>query len=183
MYRNSDSKTYRRIASRVIGRSLVSGEVVHHIDGNSENNDPRNLRVCKDRSEHIAIHKGLRAEARERARMEREANPPIGIAVLEPAVRFDPVSPSSECKPCKEAPVDDGVLIATIPKGYREELRVTSKEHKGQLLVDVRVWTLPPSHGGYAKPTQKGLCLRPEVWQELWAVLHEDAGAKDTLWN
>jgi len=36
---------HRVIAEQMIGRPLLSTEVVHHIDGNRANNDPRNLQV------------------------------------------------------------------------------------------------------------------------------------------
>ena len=38
-------KEYRKIAEEKIGRELESHEVVHHIDGNPQNNDPANLKV------------------------------------------------------------------------------------------------------------------------------------------
>ena len=46
---------HRIIAEQKIGRPLVSGEVVHHKDGNKRNNSPENLTVTTQ-SEHIRIH-------------------------------------------------------------------------------------------------------------------------------
>jgi hypothetical protein len=46
---------HRRVASKSIGRSLVSGEVVHHIDGDPTNNAKENLEVITQ-SEHARIH-------------------------------------------------------------------------------------------------------------------------------
>lgn len=46
---------HRVIAEQKIGRPLRKGEVVHHIDGNSKNNEMDNLQVMKQ-SEHIKIH-------------------------------------------------------------------------------------------------------------------------------
>lgn len=47
---------HRRVAERKIGRKLRKGEVVHHIDGNKRNNNPNNLEVLKNQSEHAKRH-------------------------------------------------------------------------------------------------------------------------------
>jgi hypothetical protein len=52
---------HRVIAEQALGRELVEGEVVHHIDGNSRNNHPENLRVFATNSEHARFHHELRA--------------------------------------------------------------------------------------------------------------------------
>ncbi len=46
---------YRLIASRKIGRTLTSDDVVHHIDGDIHNNAPSNLKVMS-RREHALVH-------------------------------------------------------------------------------------------------------------------------------
>lgn len=51
---------YRRMAEKKIGRKLEKGEVVHHLDGNSANNDPANLYVCKNQSEHMVLQKQIK---------------------------------------------------------------------------------------------------------------------------
>jgi len=46
------------VAEKTLGRYLVSGEVVHHIDENKRNNVPENLQVFKTQSDHSRFHKG-----------------------------------------------------------------------------------------------------------------------------
>ena len=42
-----------------IGRPLEKNEIVHHIDGNKQNNSIDNLYLCKSTSEHRQIHNQL----------------------------------------------------------------------------------------------------------------------------
>jgi hypothetical protein len=42
-----------------IGRSLVDGELVHHIDGDKFNNTLDNLYLCSSMSHHREIHNSL----------------------------------------------------------------------------------------------------------------------------
>lgn len=46
---------HREIAEKKIGRALLPGEVVHHIDGDHRNNDPDNLAVMTQ-GEHMREH-------------------------------------------------------------------------------------------------------------------------------
>lgn len=48
--------THRVVAEQKIGRLLLPGEVVHHIDGNKLNNDPSNLEVLSSQAEHARLH-------------------------------------------------------------------------------------------------------------------------------
>lgn len=57
-------REHRAIMERLIGRSLLPGEVVHHKDGNKLNNSPDNLMLMK-KSDHSKIHcNGLTARRR-----------------------------------------------------------------------------------------------------------------------
>ncbi|MBQ1361514.1 MAG: HNH endonuclease, partial [Oscillospiraceae bacterium] len=53
--------THRIVAEQILGRALLPGEVVHHIDGNKRNNDPANLMVFASQSEHAAWHMAHRS--------------------------------------------------------------------------------------------------------------------------
>ena len=46
---------HRLIAEKMLGRQLESYEIIHHIDGNKQNNDPNNLTIMTQ-SEHIKEH-------------------------------------------------------------------------------------------------------------------------------
>ena len=48
------------VAEKKIGRQLLQGEVIHHIDGNKLNNYPENLMVFPNQSEHDKYHWNVR---------------------------------------------------------------------------------------------------------------------------
>ena len=48
---------HRVVAEQKIGRKLIPGEVVHHIDGDKRNNKPNNLMVFRNQQEHAKWHK------------------------------------------------------------------------------------------------------------------------------
>jgi len=51
---------YRKIAEKKIGRKLKKGEIVHHLDGDSSNNNPDNLAVCENQSEHMLLENRIK---------------------------------------------------------------------------------------------------------------------------
>ena len=58
---NANSKKARKAAEAYLGRPLEHGEVVHHMNGNAEDNDPKNLLVMPDR-QHRQLHMALAIE-------------------------------------------------------------------------------------------------------------------------
>lgn len=46
---------HRVVASSVLGRDLLPGEVVHHIDGDAHNNHPDNLQVLSSQGVHMQV--------------------------------------------------------------------------------------------------------------------------------
>lgn len=49
--------THRIVIEKLIGRPLAPGEVVHHIDCNLRNNNPKNLMLFSSQAEHLKWHR------------------------------------------------------------------------------------------------------------------------------
>lgn len=77
---------HRMVAERKLGRRLLPGEQVHHIDENKQNNDPDNLEVVT-----IAEHRVHHRTTGVRRRTPGELNPTIVCACGcgEPFTKFD----------------------------------------------------------------------------------------------
>lgn len=67
---------HRLVAERTLGRSLRAGEIVHHRDGDKQNNAPENLEVLPSIAHHRVEH---RRSGRAR-RLPGEENPRVPCA-------------------------------------------------------------------------------------------------------
>lgn len=54
--RNNKKEIHRKIYEEYYNVKLTSNDIIHHIDGNKLNNDPKNL-VKVSRAEHVRIHR------------------------------------------------------------------------------------------------------------------------------
>ncbi len=59
-----NSKRSRQAAEKYLGRELVKGEVVHHMNGDTTDNNPDNLLVMTDK-QHKQLHMALAIESME----------------------------------------------------------------------------------------------------------------------
>jgi hypothetical protein len=63
---------HRIVAEQKLGRTLNPGEVVHHIDGNRQNNDLSNIEVWPSNADHLRQH-----SQRHHCRAPGEDNPQV----------------------------------------------------------------------------------------------------------
>lgn len=62
--KDGERHEHRVVAEKVLNRPLLSGEVVHHIDKDKQNNSPTNLCVFPSQSEHAKWHMEIRWHGR-----------------------------------------------------------------------------------------------------------------------
>lgn len=70
--KNHGRHEHRVVAEQFLGRPLMPGEVVHHIDGNKRNSSINNIRVYKSQSEHAKFHAEFNWFIKELKRIEAE---------------------------------------------------------------------------------------------------------------
>lgn len=61
-------------------------------------------------------------------------------------------------------------IIEDIDKGAGEVIRVEISEYKGQNYLNLRIWYTDKA-SGELKPTQKGITIKPELYQKLKAAV------------
>lgn len=70
-------------------------------------------------------------------------------------------------------------IIKDIEKGGGEIIRVEVSEFKGQNLLNIRTWYTHKESGEY-KPTQKGIAIKPELFDQLKeAILQAESELKN----
>lgn len=57
-------------------------------------------------------------------------------------------------------------IIRDIDRGNGEIVRVELSEFKGKSYLNLRIWYTDKESGEY-KPTQKGISVKPELYNEL----------------
>lgn len=71
-------------------------------------------------------------------------------------------------------PIEEDIIVGSIPKNQREEIRVTLSNFKGHDLVGARVWF---KAGEDYRPSSKGITVNVRILPELIGLL-EDAEKK-----
>lgn len=49
---------HRLVAEKKLGRRLLPGEIIHHVDGDKLNNDPSNIEISPSIAHHKVFHRG-----------------------------------------------------------------------------------------------------------------------------
>lgn len=67
-------------------------------------------------------------------------------------------------------PIEEDVIIGSIEKNKREEIRVTLSNFKGHDLLGCRIWF---KAGDTYKPSSKGIAVNVRILPELIGLLEE----------
>lgn len=68
-------------------------------------------------------------------------------------------------------PIEEDIVVGSIPKNNREDIKVTLSNFKGHDLVGARIWF--KSKEGEDRPTSKGITVNVRVLPELIGLLEE----------
>lgn len=75
-YSDSDYPVHRRVMEKKLGRRLEKGEIVHHINGDKQDNRPENLELLSGK-EHFKRHVVPILQERQEARIIEKLTPRI----------------------------------------------------------------------------------------------------------
>jgi len=67
-------------------------------------------------------------------------------------------------------PIEEDIIVGSIPKNQREEVRVTLSNFKGHDLLGARIWY---KSGEGFRPTSKGISVNVKILPELIGLLEE----------
>jgi hypothetical protein len=67
------------------------------------------------------------------------------------------------------APPDESRIVAEIPKGRHEVIRVTRESYHGHRFVQLRVWF--KAEGGEFRPSKSGIAIAPDKLDATIAAL------------
>lgn len=68
-------------------------------------------------------------------------------------------------------PIEEDIVVGSIPKNNREDIKVTLSNFKGHDLVGARIWF--KAKDGEDRPTSKGITVNVRVLPELIGLLEE----------
>jgi hypothetical protein len=81
-YSDSNYLVHRRLMEKKLGRHLIKGEIIHHINGNKQDNRFENLQVMTAK-EHFKIHVVPILEERKEAQITERLKPVIASKMIE----------------------------------------------------------------------------------------------------
>jgi hypothetical protein len=64
--RNANGYAYehRVVAMKILGRPLLRSDIIHHKDGNKQNNSDNNISVTKGNKGHLFFHRSIKSKLR-----------------------------------------------------------------------------------------------------------------------
>ena len=72
-----------------------------------------------------------------------------------------------------EPPTDDGIRLATLPRGNNRELRVRWREFKGHHFLDLREWSNNPKSSQWWPEKGKGITIKARELQSVEAAIRD----------